>query len=286
MAIGYSPTVYENGKAPALSAANLNKAENGIKAVSDWADTLLAATGVPDATKVPKALGADLVALITAAGYTLSPAEGTASLDGIADGTTYARVLSAIAAALNGGTYDAASVSAAGIGTIVMALSAIDADNLTAIKALKTGFYRVVNGSNWPDIQWGALNIEQLETSTGAEYTKITYSPYSGIDTGKKYTRFIRAGALTSWVTEWNSYSDGNGGQPPAPKPNTGATIGKVSVAVYSAPNTYLPAGGKWMYFVMDATAQIVAGPNVATGGTEIVSGGDSSLRTFCWRVE
>jgi len=63
----------------------------------------LASTGVQDATKVPKALGADLVALITAAGYTLNPATGTASLDGIADGTNYKRVTAAEKVALAAG---------------------------------------------------------------------------------------------------------------------------------------------------------------------------------------
>ena len=66
--------------------------------------SLAASTGIPSATKFPKALGADLVALITAAGYTLNPATGTASLDGIADGTTYKRILAAVATALNAST--------------------------------------------------------------------------------------------------------------------------------------------------------------------------------------
>lgn len=52
----------------------------------------LASTGVQDATKVPKATGAELAALLTAGGYSLAPATGASNLDNIADGTNYKRV--------------------------------------------------------------------------------------------------------------------------------------------------------------------------------------------------
>jgi len=48
----------------------------------------LASTGVEDATKVPKATGAEVAAILTAGGYSLAPAIGPASLDNIADGQT------------------------------------------------------------------------------------------------------------------------------------------------------------------------------------------------------
>ena len=52
----------------------------------------LASTGVQDATKVPKATGAEIASILTAGGYSLAPATGAANLDNIADGTTYKRV--------------------------------------------------------------------------------------------------------------------------------------------------------------------------------------------------
>ena len=60
----------------------------------------LASTGVQDATKVPKATGAEIASILTAGGYSLAPATGAANLDNIADGTSYKRVLAAEATAL------------------------------------------------------------------------------------------------------------------------------------------------------------------------------------------
>lgn len=65
---------------------------------------MLASTGIEAATKVPKATGAELAALLTAGGFSLSPAEGADNLDNIADGTTYKRILAAVATALNAST--------------------------------------------------------------------------------------------------------------------------------------------------------------------------------------
>lgn len=63
----------------------------------------VASTGVEAATKVPKATGAELAALLTAGGYSLSPATGSDNLDNIADGTSYKRVTAAEKTALTAG---------------------------------------------------------------------------------------------------------------------------------------------------------------------------------------
>jgi hypothetical protein len=96
--------------------------DNGINAACDALDAMavdgtgipdattaikgrvaLATTGVESATKVPKATGAELAALITAGGYSLAPATGSDNLDNIADGTTYKRVTAAEKTALTAG---------------------------------------------------------------------------------------------------------------------------------------------------------------------------------------
>ncbi len=64
---------------------------------------MLASTGVESATKVPKATGAEIAALLTAGGFSLTPAEGAASLDGIGDSATWKKTIAAVATALNGG---------------------------------------------------------------------------------------------------------------------------------------------------------------------------------------
>lgn len=86
------------GATTALKLANLTSpASEGAKGVVQ-----LASIGVPSATKVPKALGADLVALITAAGFSLSPATGADNLDNIADGTNHKRLTAGEKIYLNG----------------------------------------------------------------------------------------------------------------------------------------------------------------------------------------
>ena len=165
----------------------------------------LASTGVPAAMKAVKALGADLVALITAAGYTLNPATGTASLDGIADGTTYKRVLAAIATALNAST--------------------------------------VVAG------------------------------------------------------TQWGSGNDGNGGQPPAPKPALGAPAGGangpgqfIPISQYSAYTAPGLGSAYWMGIIIchtTATGAIVtanSGAGIWAGGTVFTCAVGQTIQGFIWR--
>lgn len=65
---------------------------------------MLATTGVEAATKVPKATGAEIAALLTAGGYTLTAPSGANSLDGIADTSTWKKVAATPATALNAST--------------------------------------------------------------------------------------------------------------------------------------------------------------------------------------
>jgi len=65
-----------------------------------------ATTGIQDATKVPKATGVEMAALLTTGGYSLAPTIGQATFDNIADGSNYARIQKIYADAINAGTYD------------------------------------------------------------------------------------------------------------------------------------------------------------------------------------
>ena len=173
----------------------------------------LAATGVPSATKVPKALGADLVALITAAGYTLNPATGTASLDGIADGTTYKRILAAIATALN----------------------ASKLPLITGVTDLNNGLYDSCIFTCAGNPTGGPVNlaysfptgIQILQGNTPAYNIQIIHEN----TTESLYVRYCDGGVWpATWRKIWSNFNDGNGGQPPAPKPTTSG-IGKWAVA-------------------------------------------------------
>jgi hypothetical protein len=108
-------------------------------------------------------------------------------------------------------------------------------------------------------------------------------TPYQSI--GETYQRTLTSGVWSAWSKNWNDKNDGNGGQPPAPKPRSDAGVGQIARAEYSAPNTIAPAGGKWKYLEVDfSTSTIYEG--VVSGGGAIVGGIDARNRVFCWRIE
>jgi len=78
--------------------------------------------------------------------------------------------------------------------------------------------------------------------------------------------------------------SDGNAGQPPAPKPHTLGTnaIGEWRQAVYSAPNTIAPPGGTWAYLSL-LGARFYVG--TIAGGGILQAGSDVSTTLLCWRI-
>lgn len=212
MAIGYTPQTWVNGSAPALSAANLQTMDNGINAACDAVDTLI----INDGTNNPGAsTGAKIVSALTKAGYSLSPATGSDNLDNIADGSTYKRVAAAVATALNADTYtanDADKVSAFGIG-----ISAVPVTTAETLDTMCTGgLYRVDSPTGLPA---GAHAVLVIPVS--ALYAKQFASSYVRKNL---YIRNIENGVAGSWYEIWNASSDGNGGRPPAPKPQTGTT--------------------------------------------------------------
>ena len=92
MAINYTKTAWVNGTPPAINHTNLNKLEDAVKAAADACDSIIQDTGY----KYPgDNTGQKIAAALTSAGYSVAPATGTASLDNIADGTSYKRLTSA-----------------------------------------------------------------------------------------------------------------------------------------------------------------------------------------------
>ena len=256
MAIGYTPQTWVDGSAPALSAANLQTMDNGINSACDALDAMaadgtgvadattevkgrvmLATTGVEAATKVPKATGAEIAALLTAGGYTLTAPSGSNSLDGIADTATWKKVAAAVATALNAGTYtasDAGKVSAFGIGLDTAPILNTEA----GIDAAKSGLYRFYSESEGPFLGSGTVLLIMKWAAVGTTVIAIQN------DGAMKY----RYHGSTSWKSIWTSYSDGNGGQPPAPKPTTGTPAGGTN-GVGKVTTAYGVAAGTTIYY-------------------------------------
>lgn len=246
----------------------------------------LGATGVPSATKVPKALGADLVALITAAGYTLSPAEGTASLDGIADGTTYKRILAAIATALNAGTFDAPKCTAFGIGSIAKNLG----DGADISGMLNDGIFSVYNPSNagtgLPAIRyWIIFNLQFYATTIG-------YGVQIAFDVNSYDIYYRQRGMVSTpwntWVKIYNASTDGNGGQPPSAKSNqvSNATIGWFdAVDCASGASVTLPAGGTFEWFVTTYGATYNSVTKGISAGGAMTGTASANLRMYYKRL-
>jgi len=156
-------------------------------------------------------------------------------LDDLADGTTYKRILAAIATALNAGTYDAAKCTAFGIGTAAPSAVTTEA-GLDAITG--GGLYKFSSDTAGP-FPGGGVTILALPYSAGA-FSLIAIQNAGGI----KY----RYTGEAAWKTFWTSFSDGNGGQPPAPKPTTTGI-------------------GKWIQY----TGQYVGGSALETGTFAVI---------------
>jgi len=205
--------------------------------------SLAATTGIESAYKFPKAMGAEIAAILTAGGYTLTAPSGANSLDGIADTVTWKKVAAAVATALNAGTYDAASVATRGIGTATppAMVTSCDAYN---IGGLYTDSGALTN-SSWSGsasrilvLPISTTNVTQLAFRNGTNHIRI---------------REYAASAWTAWKEVWTADSDGNGGQPPSAKSNqvSNATIGWfAAVDCASGAGVTLPSGGTFEWFV------------------------------------
>ena len=252
----------------------------------------LALTGTQDAGKVPKATAAEIAALLTAGGYSIAPATGSDNLDNIADGSTYKRIAAAVATALNAGTYDAPKCTAFGIGTQTPPTMATSVDNYRT-----NGIFK--DPGSLTNSPFGTHQAKILVLSQDATHcSQLAFRYGSGAGAVCiKVRNWNGASWGEGWKDVWTSDSDGNGGQPPAPKPanstssifagNFKAVNSAGSGAAISFPNE----GGQWVavvfcYLWSAATIYTPFEVVFGAGNTQIKAGiSGAGWTSFCWKI-
>jgi len=196
MAISYTEQGWTNNGPPGVSATHLIPMDDALKAAIDALNNMgdagqqaVKEIGAAPATTT----GGKLVNKITEAGYSLAPATGTSNLDNIGDGTSYARVQKALADAINGGTFNAATVSAFGVQATPPTITDCNA-------ALSIGFYRFdSNCTNAPHTSPGALLVFRYDGNLLVQMANQYLSTNIWIRT--KYN----TGVWSTWGTLWTS---------------------------------------------------------------------------------
>ena len=201
----------------------------------------------------------------------------SSNLDDLDDGTTYKRIAAAVATALNAGTYDAATVSAFGIGSACKNLGAgIDFDDL-----ITNGFFFLTTGVVNPPYATDYWFVIVASENVAAQAGGVQLAWKAGAAVGNMYMRESYYDATnyvwSPWRTIWTSGNDGNGGQPPAPKPNlTSGAIGEL-VNLYPGEDAPLvaPSGGVWVVrYHLHHNASRTAGASNSYDAITKVSGG------------
>ena len=262
------------GKFPLVTADGTTSSVLGSEIVNAIPDAttdtkgklMLASTGIQDATKAPKATGAEIVSILTAGGYSLAPATGASNLDNIADGTSYKRIRAAIANQLN----------SFGIPVV------IGVTDLYNISPYDCFFTTTSSPANAPEAAY--FQGFQRAVNGDPNYKQIVMWR---VNSALQYANVQNSGVWGSWRKVWDSNSDGNGGQPPAPKPTTSAIVGQwVVLATDSAGDVYLPSGGTWAYFSQYIAGAAQSDSGVQPGGTKVRSYGSNIGRVgFAWRI-
>lgn len=209
---------------------------------------------------------------------------GRVFLDELEEGTTYKRILAAVATALNAGTYtasDADKVSAFGVG-----VSDVTITTAVVLDTLCTGgMYRVNSPTGLPAEAHAVLVVP-----VSSAYAKQFASSYVRENL---YMRNIEGGVAGSWYEVWNASTDGNGGQPPAPKPTAGgSSIGAFFDFGVDAGSTVYCSGssnlsGTWAQFSIRYTT---AGAFVNTtyiigSGTHLTVAAGEKVYGWVWRI-
>lgn len=240
--LGFDPgTFVDDSSAVSLNAAFANGVKSALNTDNFDADLL--------AGKAPSsALSPNSIPVTSAEGYIAKAQLKSSDItDKVAEGGIYNNVTVAVAAALNAGTYkaadattadDADKVSAFGIGT--------DAKNMvnSLDDYVTNGFFRDPAGlinSPWGSSAEATVHVLRGDSDNYVYQIayKIVTSPYPSIKFRAKYI----ANRWTPWYEVWTAFSDGNGGQPPAPKPRNANnnSIGEM-VFILGADNTDVTA--------------------------------------------
>jgi len=195
-----------------------------------------------------------------------------------------------------GSGLDADTVSGYGIGPQDAPLVA-DLGGGTSIP-LKNGIYYFgVSCANAPQADMvGTVYCSYTSQSSGRS-TQLVVG--SGSTYNRRiYTRAYSGGAWSQWDEVWNSYSDGNGGQPPAPKPNLSTNTSPGFTTYVNGPtNSPLVIPGIsterfWGYVFTQNDATGVVDPsgtgvlnNGVGGATWLAASPGNTHYAFFWRV-
>ena len=190
--------------ATATPAANAIPKADGSGKLDSWISDAsasakgkvqLAQTGVEDATKVPKATGAELAALLDAGGY---------NLDGLDDGTTYKRVTAAQIAKLEGieplaDVTDETNVLAAlePLGRLPTVAGKVAADDVGAASGANTGeklISKITNAGYSLDAVADGTSYKRVQAAKADAINAGTYSE-DDIADGTSYKRVQAAEA-------------------------------------------------------------------------------------------
>jgi len=151
----------------------------------------------------------------------------------------------------------------------------------------------------------GGFYVESTGTITNSpfagEATAVMVIPYNGTGAARQIAlnnsnpaprmkmRTKSGATWGAWYEIWNASSDGNSGQPPAPKPQTGAgNIGiMTALDVASGGTLTMPAGSgtyQWVVMTYGATVNAVKTGQTAAGASP---GGTASANctVMVWRI-
>lgn len=196
------------------------------------------------------------------------------------------------ATAINAGTFDANTVSGYGIGVTKTLANGYDLDTLIA-NGLYTVYDPHTDVTIPSDNRTWLVEVNCKDSTTG--YQRIHCAAVY-----LTYERFLESSTWGPWLPVWNSNSDGNGGQPPAPKPQASPSTadgpgqeyqGSVTDAtVYAAGAA--PKSGTWHYSwltLTSATGVVVAaktGVGLASGSASQAIASTETCIFDCWRTQ
>jgi len=187
---------------------------------------------------------------------------------------------------------DADTVSGHGIGGFATAKNNQDMNALTT-----PGIYRITGTpTNIPT----TFDADGAVCMVFGENTFVTWQFFFAVNSsgtalpGEMYFRCINSihsGGWQAWGKMWNSVNDGNGGQPPMPKPKSyvsGLTQGEVTHANLANGETWANPGGVWYYKSLWFTTSggfFDMNSGIATGNIAQTYGAGYVRILFLWRV-
>lgn len=177
----------------------------------------------------------------------------------------------------------AESMTEYGVGGLAKLLSgASSLDDITV-----SGLYVTtgsLNNEPWGNSVWALVqHIAGVDSIYAFQIAyQVTFAESANVK-----IRQHKSGGWSSWYVVWNALSDGNGGQPPAPRPRTdnpAGVAGCFSRAEWDGAYTRTPTGGQWLVINYDHSSATWNPPFIMSGGGTIASS-DLRNKYLCWRI-